>query len=239
MRQKRYSLLDKQSRLLKLLGIYMAVVLLIFAIVIPFLGPTDKEEAVQGTLLPDTKTPVAGTVPVVGPAITASSVTTASVSPMDDALETTKAQSPSSKQEVIEQSEVNLSKIIWPIKGEVSQKFGMVYSLTYSDYRFHNGIDIQVKRGSDIVAIMPGKVIKVETTKNNGTVIVVEHGTGWMSTYAHLEDSFIKVATTVKRGQVLGSVGQPGLSEVLDGPHLHLTLTKDGQAVNPLDYLPR
>lgn len=235
MEQKKSTLLKNQSRALKLLGIYTAVVLLIFAIIIPFLETKiDKQqEKVAETFVPQDNVPKEekdDSTPVpVTPAKSSVSKTS------DPGLRTPDSELGSDHSIAV----VDLKKIIWPIKADVVQQFGMVYSRTYNDYRFHNGIDIKVNRGSEIVSILPGKVIKVETTGSEVKTILVEHGSGWQSEYAQLENSFVKAGTLVKSGQVLGSVGQPGLSEVLDGPHLHFSLIKNGQEVNPLEYLPQ
>ena len=115
---------------------------------------------------------------------------------------------------------------------------GLVYSKTFCDYRFHNGIDIEGDEGDLAVAVLAGKVEKIETSKSEKTSIWLNHGNGWRSYYSHLEQVKIKAGDTVKAGQEIGIIGYPGQEEDLEGPHLHYALEIDGQAVNPLDYMP-
>lgn len=134
--------------------------------------------------------------------------------------------------------ETKIKEILWPLKGDIIQKMGLVYSKTFCDYRFHNGIDIEGDEGDMVVAILAGKVEKIEISKSEKTKIWLNHGNGWRSYYSHLEQAKIKVGDTVKAGQEIGIIGHPGQEEALEGPHLHYALEIDGQPVNPLDYMP-
>lgn len=132
---------------------------------------------------------------------------------------------------------VQIGEIIWPLKGEVIREYGLSYSKTFSDYRYHNGIDISAARGAEVVLVLPGKVSKKESTKGEETKITIEHGQGWVSVYEHLEATVLKEGEYYQAGEIVGTVNQPGLNEVMEGPHLHYTLYKDNKLVNPLDYL--
>jgi murein DD-endopeptidase MepM/ murein hydrolase activator NlpD len=134
---------------------------------------------------------------------------------------------------------VDISNIMWPLKGEVSQGIGISYSKTFGDYRYHDGIDIQGDRGVEVVAVLAGKVTKKETTKSDGIKVTINHGGGWTSIYKHLGDSYLQVGDEVKIGENVGSINQPGMSEIMEGPHLHYTILKDNKVINPLDYLSR
>jgi murein DD-endopeptidase MepM/ murein hydrolase activator NlpD len=126
----------------------------------------------------------------------------------------------------------------WPARGSIIRHFGLSYSQTFSDYRFHKGVDIELERGAEVAAILGGKVTAAASSKGEAGVVTIDHGSGWQTLYAHLNEIYVKTGETVKQGQPLGSVDQPGLNEILEGPHLHFELHKDGQEVNPLDYLP-
>lgn len=239
MRRKRRALLESQSHILRIMGIYTAVILLIFAIFINFIGQEKvvmgTGEAIQPPVSENHSTDIRETNQTLDTArLTTDSGLKSPISSTSNEPRTADS-GPGSQSSA---ANADPDKMIWPVKGKVIQQFGMAYSSTYSDYRFHNGLDIRVDSGSKIVAVRAGKVIAVEDTGNEAAVILVDHGSGWQSRYAHLAGSTIKPGTAVKSGQVLGSVEEPGLSEVLDGPHLHFELIKDGQAVNPLDYLP-
>ena len=135
-----------------------------------------------------------------------------------------------------------IEEIIWPLRGEVIRETGLSYAKTFSDYRYHNGIDIKAERGAEIVMTLPGRVIKKETTKDEGTVLTVEHGQEngqvWCSVYAHLGETSVKEGDYCNAGEIIGAINQPGYNEIMEGPHLHYSLFKDDQMVNPLDYLP-
>ena len=78
-----------------------------------------------------------------------------------------------------------------------------------------------------VKAALPGKVIKSETTKDQATVVILDHGDGWLSSYAHLGKSSVRVGQTLKAGQTIGTVGEPGLSEVSDAvSYTHLDVYK-------------
>lgn len=139
-------------------------------------------------------------------------------------------------------SNVYIEEIIWPVEGEIIREVGLSYAQTFSDYRYHNGIDIKVERGAQALMTLSGRVMKKETTKDNGLVITVEHGQQdgavWCSIYAHLSETALKEGDYVEAGEPVGIIDQPGYNEIVEGPHLHYSLYQDEQVVNPLDYLP-
>ena len=198
---------------IKSLAVYIAVVLLLFAFLVPVLQEKIKQNTQQGNLDNFIATPVGDTN---GEELTTSSDVS------------------SSPQEL----EPDLSAIVWPLEGQVIRGVGLSYAQTFSDYRYHDGIDIQAARGAEVVTTLPGKVISKETSKEEKTKITIEHGQGWMSVYAHLEDAYLEVGDYCQVGDLLGIVNQPGLQEILEGPHLHYSLRLDDQIMNPLDYLP-
>ncbi|MDD4146829.1 MAG: M23 family metallopeptidase [Clostridia bacterium] len=214
----------------KVLAVYAAVVLLIFALCVPVLQKKITQKFQPGNsvtwpLRPNNKPQTAGTA---GEAGEAGEVGTAGTS----------APSESFASDSAPVLEANLCEIVWPIQGQVLRGVGISYAQTFSDYRYHDGIDIQAVRGAEVVAALAGKVISKETTKEEGTKVTLEHGQGWVSIYAHLEEVYPQVGAYCATGDPLGIVNQPGLQEVLEGVHLHYTLCQDGQIMNPLDYLP-
>jgi murein DD-endopeptidase MepM/ murein hydrolase activator NlpD len=132
---------------------------------------------------------------------------------------------------------VHIEEIIWPLQGEVVRAEGLSFSQTFSDYRYHNGIDIAAERGTEAVLVLAGQVSKITTTQGEGTSVTVDHGQGWVSVYAHLAETALKEGESYQAGAIVGTVNQPGLNEVAEGPHLHYSLFKDEQCINPLDYL--
>ena len=98
----------------------------------------------------------------------------------------------------------------------------------------HYGIDIKAKFGTDVMATAGGHVIKASWEDNYGNTIVIDHGDGYQSLYAHLKDLSVKNGDSVTKGQTIGHVGSTGLST---GPHLHFEIRLKGENVNPMKYL--
>ncbi len=100
---------------------------------------------------------------------------------------------------------------------------------------FHYGIDFDAKFGTDVIATAGGKVIKSEwDDKGYGNLILIDHGDGYQSVYAHLKDFAVKNGDSVTKGQIIGHVGSSGLSTK---PHLHFEIRVKGESVNPLTVL--
>ncbi len=103
-------------------------------------------------------------------------------------------------------------------------------------YRPHLGIDIGAKRGTRIYATHKGKVIYAGWMGGYGKVVKIKHSGGYVSLYAHQNRIAVKRGQYVKRGQIIGYVGNTGRSTA---PHLHFGLYKNGKAVSPMKYIGR
>lgn len=115
-----------------------------------------------------------------------------------------------------------------------SSGWGLRIHPIYKVPRFHYGMDFVAKKGTKIFATGDGEIIKVDNSKvGHGKHIVVDHGYGYKTLYAHLNSFNVKVGDTVKRGQVIGFVGSTGTSTA---PHIHYEVFKDGENVNPKYY---
>jgi len=101
--------------------------------------------------------------------------------------------------------------------------------------RMHAGIDFAAPRGTPIVATGDGKVIKVKKLRYGyGLHVVIDHGFGFKTLYAHLQESKVRKGQSIKRGEVLGLLGNTGTSTA---PHLHYEVHKNGRKVNPIYYV--
>lgn len=104
----------------------------------------------------------------------------------------------------------------------------------YKTRMFHAGMDFTADTGTEIFATGNGKIIRVEKNKGGyGNLVVVDHGYGYQTYYAHLSKFNVRVGQKVLRGDVIGFVGSTGRSTA---PHLHYEVRKNGQHVNPIDY---
>jgi murein DD-endopeptidase MepM/ murein hydrolase activator NlpD len=123
---------------------------------------------------------------------------------------------------------------IWPTTGWVTSNFGYRRSPFTGQRELHKGLDISAPLGTPIYASASGKVVKVERDHGYGKNIMVDHGSGIVTRYAHLNNYAVKKGEQVKRGQLIGYVGNTGRST---GPHLHYEVRLNGVPVNPLRYI--
>ncbi|MBA3717951.1 MAG: M23 family metallopeptidase [Actinobacteria bacterium] len=124
------------------------------------------------------------------------------------------------------------SGLIWPVNGPVTSSFG--YRCLEGLCRMHEGIDIGVGYGTPIHAAASGTVIYAGEDSGYGNLIVVDHGGGLATAYAHQSSFAVGSGAQVSQGQVIGYVGCTGRCF---GPHLHFEVRVNGSAVDPLGYL--
>ncbi len=117
-----------------------------------------------------------------------------------------------------------------PLQGVISSHFGTRKS------GFHHGVDIAAEMGSRIHTVKSGTVTFADW-KNSiyGYMVTVDHGNGFTSSYAHCSMLMVKVGEKVAAGKSLALVGETGNAT---GPHVHLELRKNGEIVDPMDYIP-
>ncbi|WP_224998001.1 M23 family metallopeptidase [Cesiribacter sp. SM1] len=112
--------------------------------------------------------------------------------------------------------------------------FGMRVHPIYKVRRMHAGCDFSAPRGTPIYATGDGVVIKKESHYGGyGNEVEIDHGYGYITKYAHLDSFKAKKGQKVKRGEVIGYVGNTGASTA---PHLHYEVIKDGKKVNPMNF---
>jgi murein DD-endopeptidase MepM/ murein hydrolase activator NlpD len=114
--------------------------------------------------------------------------------------------------------------------------FGMRVHPVYKIARMHAGIDLTAPTGTPIVASASGVVVRVQQGYSGGygNNVVIDHGNGYQTLYAHMHTISCRVGNRVKRGQELGTVGSTGLST---GPHLHYEVNKGGVRLDPKQFL--
>jgi murein DD-endopeptidase MepM/ murein hydrolase activator NlpD len=125
-------------------------------------------------------------------------------------------------------------KFLWPTNGKTSSKFGLRTSKSTGNSRMHNGLDLYAPLGTPVIAADSGQVIKAEYDGGYGYSILIYHGGGVATFYAHLSGFNVGTGQYVERGQIIGYVGSTGYST---GNHLHFEVRIDGQPQNPGNYL--
>jgi murein DD-endopeptidase MepM/ murein hydrolase activator NlpD len=125
--------------------------------------------------------------------------------------------------------------MVWPCPSSqtISSYYGMRKHPILRKYKMHTGIDIKASKGASIVAANKGTVIMAHYDKNGGygNMVVIDHGDGITTLYAHASKLLVKVGDEVKAGQVIAKVGSTGLST---GNHLHFEIRVNGETKNPL-----
>ena len=116
----------------------------------------------------------------------------------------------------------------WPMSGKITSPYGT------RSTGFHSGLDIGGVIGRGVYAAAGGKVVLASYYYAYGNCIVIDHGNGMKTRYAHLSGYKVKVGDTVERGQLIGLCGNTGRST---GPHLHFEVIINGSTKNPINYL--
>ena len=121
-----------------------------------------------------------------------------------------------------------------PVNGPVTTRFGTGRVLNGKPRSSHSGVDIAGKRGTRVLGANSGKVVLAEDFYLMGKTVVVDHGWGVSTIYAHLDRIDVREGQELKRGQVLGTVGSTGRAT---GPHLHLGAFIRGAKIDPLKLI--
>jgi murein DD-endopeptidase MepM/ murein hydrolase activator NlpD len=123
---------------------------------------------------------------------------------------------------------------IYPIRGRLTSAFGWRNDPISGVRRHHSAIDLAASTGTPIKAAQDGKVSVVGVNPTYGRFVILEHGGGYQTMYAHMSLVSVKQGLSVTQGFKIGEVGSTGYST---GPHLHFAVYKNGRAVNPLEFL--
>ncbi|MGE5474038.1 MAG: murein hydrolase activator EnvC family protein [Ignavibacteriales bacterium] len=125
---------------------------------------------------------------------------------------------------------------LWPTEGstKVSSYFGIRMHPILKKKKMHTGVDISASAGTNIIAVSSGTVIMADWFGGYGKTVIIDHGSGKSTLYAHTSKILVSEGAEVKAGQIIAKVGSTGLST---GPHLHFEVREKGNPVNPLSYI--
>jgi murein DD-endopeptidase MepM/ murein hydrolase activator NlpD len=138
---------------------------------------------------------------------------------------------------IAEQKDIHLATPVgWPVEGRISSPYGYRNHPVHDQRKFHTGLDISIPSGSGVKATADGIVSFAGWTENSGIVVVIEHGRGFSTAYAHNRKALARVGQRIARGEVIAMSGSTGVST---GPHVHYEIWKNGRPTDPAGYLAR
>ena len=126
-------------------------------------------------------------------------------------------------------------KMTWPLPGKtrISSPFGYRIHPVYKTKKLHSGVDIPAAYGTKVLAAQSGTVIYSDWFGGYGKAVMIDHGGGYVSLYAHNSKLMVKVGQKVERGQAVAQVGSTGVST---GNHLHFEIRENGEYVDPMKW---
>jgi len=129
-------------------------------------------------------------------------------------------------------------RLVYPLALAASgiDPYGWRYSDARRAWRMHAGQDLMAPEGTPVLAMLPGRVVLVESLDGYGLTVVLDHGRGWQTLYAHLLDASVQIGDFLPAATPLGRVGQSGRAS---GPHLHAELRRrQGERMMAIDPTP-
>ncbi len=134
----------------------------------------------------------------------------------------------------LKEKALSRSPSIWPVRGKINSSFGYRRAPFGGHRSFHKGLDIKGVMGAPVLSSAAGTVRSAGYDGAYGIVVVVDHGAGIMTKYAHLQAATVKAGDEVKRGDMVGRVGMTGRTT---GPHLHYEVVVGGVPRDPMKYI--
>ena len=123
---------------------------------------------------------------------------------------------------------------IAPLDGVITSSCGTRENPVLHKTELHNGIDIAAAKGTGVAAVKSGVVTRVRTSATYGKVVEYRTADGYDVMYAHLSEILVKEGEEIKQGQIIAKSGDTGL---VTGPHLHYSVWKEGQLLDPLPFV--
>ena len=132
------------------------------------------------------------------------------------------------------------SKLLWPVNGTIIMSYSMdktVYFQTLDQYKYNPAVIISGAEGDQVLCGTTGIVKSIDVTAETGTTINVDLGNGYELFYGQLKEVPVKVGDYVEAKSVLGYVSQPTKYYSVEGSNVYFEMRKDGQPINPVEYL--
>ena len=132
------------------------------------------------------------------------------------------------------------SRLLWPVNGTIIMSYSMdktVYFQTLDQYKYNPAVVISGAEGDQVLCGTTGVVKSIDVTAETGTTVNVDIGNGYELFYGQLKEVPVKVGDYVEAKSVLGYVSQPTKYYSMEGSNVYFEMRKDGESVNPMDYL--
>lgn len=132
------------------------------------------------------------------------------------------------------------SQLLWRVNGNVLMSFSMdksIYFSTLDQYKYNPALIISGALNDNVIAAAPGIVKSIDSLRETGTTVNVDLGNGYECFYGQLKDVKVKVGDYVEAKDVIGYINEPTKYYSVEGANLYFEMRKDGQPVNPLDYM--
>ena len=157
-------------------------------------------------------------------------------------IEATEAEEEKTVEETVAKVQLHFSadKAVSPMKGEIILPYSMdktIYFPTLDQYKYNPAMLISGSEGDSIVAAAAGKVVEVHETDETGLTVEMDLGDGYRAVYGQLASASVSTGQTVEEGAIIGTLSAPTRYYTLEGTHLYFELRKDGNAINPEEYL--
>ena len=144
---------------------------------------------------------------------------------------------------IMEQPELSFGeneKLLWPIDGNVLMNYSMdqtIYFATLDQYKYNPALVIEGQVGQDVRSVKEGEVILIEKNADTGNTVTVSLGDGYEAKYGQLGEVLVTQGERISQGDLIGYLGEPTKYYTVEGCNLYFQLLKDGEPVNPLEYL--
>lgn len=132
------------------------------------------------------------------------------------------------------------SKLLWPVEGVLLMNYSMdktVYFSTLDQFKYNPALVIEGEKGDQVISSAPGIVKSIDKSAETGTTVNVDIGSGYELFYGQLSDVQVKTGDYVDSKTVLGYVGDPTIYYSVEGANVYFEMRKDGQPIDPMDYL--
>lgn len=132
------------------------------------------------------------------------------------------------------------SQLLWPVNGNILMNYSMdktMYFSTLDQYKYNPALVISGAEGDQVISAAPGIIKSIDVTAETGNTVNVDLGNGYELFYGQLKEVPVKVGDYVEAKTILGYVSQPTKYYSVEGCNVYFEMRKDGQPVNPLDYV--